>query len=167
MRYLLIFLSLFILSNAAVMQQGEFYKEKQELILLKKELNEFYNQKEEKYQKQKKELDDILLTIQAEKKMVEVSKKEIQKIQAEITKTITSRAILTYDKMKVKVALDIFKSMVTDGKINEVFDIMMRLKQKRVLELLKKFDIPTKTILMDKMKNYEYEKQLKKGKENG
>ncbi len=65
--------------------------------------------------------------------------------------------------MKVKVALDIFKAMVADGKINEVFDIMMRLKQKRILELLKKFDIPTKTILMDKMKNYEYKDKLKEG----
>ena len=165
MKYILVYLfTLHSLLNAAVMQQGEFYKEKQELVLLKKELNEFYQKKEEKYQKQKKELDDILATIQAEKKKVESSKEEIQKIKDEITRTITSKAILTYDKMKVKVALDIFKSMVTDGKINEVFDIMMRLKQKRILVLLKKFDIPTKTTLMQMMKNYEYEKKSKEEK---
>lgn len=151
-------------SYAAVMQQGEFYKEKQELIVLKKELNEFYDKKELVYQKQKKELDDILTKIQIDKKSIEDTKKANQKIKDEITREITSRAITIYDKMKVKVALDIFNTMVADGKINEVFDIMIRLKQKRVLTLLKKFDVPTKTIIMDKMKKYEFEQKIKEGK---
>jgi hypothetical protein len=64
--------------------------------------------------------------------------------------------------MKVKVALNIFKKMIKDGKFNEVFDIIIRLKQKRVLILLKKFDVPTKTKIMEKMKKYKYEEKLKK-----
>jgi len=144
------------------MQQGEFYKEKEELKQLKKELNNFYDKKELKYQKQKKELDSMLAKVQSEKLNIEKIKKENQKIKSEITREITSRSITMYDKMKVKVALNIFKKMVSDGKINEVFDIMLRLKQKRVLELLKKFDIPTKTIIMTKMEKYDYNN--KKGK---
>jgi len=158
--------TIFILSlidlNAVVMQEGEFFKQKQELILLKKELNEFYEKKETQYQKQKKELEDILVKIQADKQKVEDIQKTNQKFKDEITRLITSRAITMYDKMKVKVALDIFKAMVADGKINEVFDIIIKLKQKRVLTLLKKFDIPTKTILMDMMQKYEYETKKQK-----
>ncbi len=158
--YIILILS-YSLLNAAVMQHTEFYKEKQELKLLKKELNEFYDKKEVKYQLEKKELEELLLNIQNERKAIEDIKKANDKEKSEITREITSLAITMYDQMKVKVALDIFKSMVADGKINEVFDIMIQLKQKRVLVLLKKFDVPTKTILMDKMQNYKYEKKKK------
>ena len=149
--------------NAAVMQQGEFYKDKQELKQLKRELNTFYDQKEAKYKKEQKDLETLLNKTKLEREKIEKLKAKNEKIKAEITREITSRATVLYDKMKVKVALDIFKTMVADGKINEVFDIMIRLKQKRVLELLKKFDVPTKTTLMDKMEKYDYE-QAKKGK---
>ncbi len=149
------------MSQAVVMQQGEFYKEKEELKTLKKELNSFYEKKEANYQIQKKELEDILAKIQLDKKAIENIKKQNKKIKDEITREVTTRAITIYDKMKVKVALDIFNAMVADGKINEVFDIMIRLKQKRVLTLLKKFDVPTKTIIMDKMKEYEYKQTNK------
>ncbi len=145
------------------MQQGEFYKDKQELKQLKRELNTFYDQKEAKYKKEQKDLETLLNKTKLEREKIEKLKAKNEKIKAEITREITSRATVLYDKMKVKVALDIFKTMVADGKINEVFDIMIRLKQKRVLELLKKFDVPTKTTLMDKMEKYDYE-QAKKGK---
>ncbi len=163
MKIIIICFSLFIFHfsslNASVMEEGEFYKEKQELELVKQELDEFYNKKENQYKKQKKELENILSNIEADKKTIEKVKLENQKILDEINRVIKSRAIVMYDKMKVKVVLDIFNKMVSDGKINEVFDIMIRLKQKRVLVLLKKFDVPTKTILMTKMKDYEYEKK--------
>ena len=145
------------------MQQGEFYKEKEELKQLKKELNSFYDKKEAKYKKQQKELETLLAKTKLERDNIEKLKKENEKIKAEITREITSRTTVLYDKMKVKVALNIFKNMIDDGKINEVFDIMIRLKQKRVLELLKKFDVPTKTTLMEKLEKYDYE-QEKKGK---
>jgi len=144
-----------------VMEQGEFYKEKQELVLLKQELNDFYDKKEALYQQQKKDVEDILSKIEKRKKEIEDIRDENQKIKDEITRTVVDRTITTYDKMKVKVALDIFNTMIADGKINEVFDIMIRLKQKRILVLLKKFNVETKTILMDKMKKYEYERKQK------
>ena len=164
MKFLFYIVCLYSLSSAVVMQEGEFYKEKEELKTLKKELNSFYEKKELLYQTHKKELEDILSKIQLDKKAIEDIKKENKKIKDEITREVTTRAITMYDKMKVKVALDIFNSMVADGKINEVFDIMLRLKQKRVLTLLKKFDVPTKTIIMDKMKEYEYKQSKEKGK---
>jgi len=42
--------------------------------------------------------------------------------------------------------------MISNGEIDEVFDIMMRMKEKRVMKILKKFDTKTSTILMKKMR---------------
>jgi molybdopterin converting factor small subunit len=148
--------------NASVMQEGEFYKEKQEIITLKQTLSDFFKKKEQEYEKQKKELKDILAKIEINKKDIQKLKKENEKIKNEITRKVVDKTIVYYDKMKVKVALNIFKKMIKDGKFNEVFDIIIRLKQKRVLILLKKFDVPTKTKIMEKMKKYKYEEKLKK-----
>jgi molybdopterin converting factor small subunit len=153
------------------MQEGEFYKEKQEILTLKQTLSDFYNQKEKEYKKQKKELKDILAKIEINKKEIEKLKNQNEKIKKEITRKVVDKTIVYYDKMKVKVALNIFKKMIKDGKFNEVFDIIIRLKQKRVLTLLKKFDVPTKTKIMQKMKEYKYKEKLnkkqKKEEDNG
>jgi hypothetical protein len=55
-RFIFLLLGIFSFLDATVIQQGAFYKQKQELILLKKELNEFYNKKELSYQKQRSSL---------------------------------------------------------------------------------------------------------------
>jgi len=149
------------------MEEGDLYKEKQEIILLKKELSEFYDKEDAKLIAQKQKVDAVLKKIEIAKKEIEDIKSENQKLKDEITRVVVNRAILTYDKMKVKVALDIFNNMIENGKINEVFDIMIRLKQKRVLTLLKKFDTPTKTYMMDKMKEYKYKEKNKKEENNG
>ena len=157
-----VILFLYGVLNASVMQEGEFYKEKQEILTLKQELDEFYAKKDKIYLKQKKELNDILSKIKIAKKEIQELKKANEKIKNEITRKVVDKTIVYYDKMKVKVALNIFKKMIKDGKFNEVFDIIIRLKQKRVLTLLKKFDVPTKTKIMEKMKKYKYEEKLKK-----
>lgn len=69
---ILFILSYFVVVNATVMPEGEFIKEKQELIKLKKELDEFYKIKELEYDKNKKELDSINADI---KKQVDSIKK--------------------------------------------------------------------------------------------
>ena len=57
-----------------------------------------------------------------------------------------------YDKMKLGVVINVFNEMIDAGEIDEVFDIMVRMKQKRVMKILKKLDIKTSTILMKKMR---------------
>jgi hypothetical protein len=57
-----------------------------------------------------------------------------------------------YDKMKLGVVINIFNEMIANGEINEVFDIMIRMKDKRVMKIMKKFDSKTSTILMKKMR---------------
>ncbi len=162
MKYIFIFFIFFSSISASVMKEGEFYKEKQELISLKQELDDFYNKKEDKYLEHKKELEEILVKIKLTKKEIENIKKENQQIKDEITRVVVDKTITMYDKMKVKVVLDIFNQMIKEDKINEVFDIIIRLKQKRVLELLKKFDVATKTYIMEKMKTYKYEQKINK-----
>jgi flagellar motility protein MotE (MotC chaperone) len=161
-RFIFLLLGIFSFLDATVIQQGAFYKQKQELILLKKELNEFYNKKELSYQKQKQELEDILAKIQADKKAIEDIQKATNKVQKEISREIVSRTIQIYDKMKLKNVLSIFKQKIKDGKFNEVFDIMVRLKQKRFLKILKKMDVPTKIAIVDRMSTYEFETKEEK-----
>ena len=57
---LFVILSIFIIDlNAVVMPEGEFVKQREELEKLKKELDEFYNIKEEEYKKNKQSIDKV------------------------------------------------------------------------------------------------------------
>ncbi|MDX9743375.1 MAG: hypothetical protein RBT59_06115, partial [Arcobacteraceae bacterium] len=59
-----------------------------------------------------------------------------------------------YAKMKEKLVYQILQEKINNGNINEVFDIIVRLKEKKVMILMKMFDTKTATELMDRMKNY-------------
>jgi hypothetical protein len=59
-----------------------------------------------------------------------------------------------YDKMKLGIVINIFNEMINNGEIDEVFDILTRMKNKRVMKILKKFDTKTSTLLMKKMRIY-------------
>jgi septal ring factor EnvC (AmiA/AmiB activator) len=137
---------------AKIPQQSELYKQKQELLNIKDELNEFYEMKELEYQKNKKELEKIQKEIEQHEANIKKIKDQNQKILDEINRTITSKAMLMYDKMKLGVVINVFNEMISNGKIDEVFDIMLRMKNKRVMKILKKLDTKTTTILMEKMR---------------
>ena len=53
--------------------------------------------------------------------------------------------------MKLGVVINIFNEMIENGQIDEVFDILIRMKEKRVMKILKKFDTATSTLIMKKM----------------
>ena len=149
----------FLSVNAVMMQEGEFVKQKQELIKLKEELDEFYKEKEIQYKKNKDELIKLDSQIQAKLDDIEKTKKQNTKILDEITQKITSKAMNLYSKMKIKIVKNILQEKLDNGEINEVFDIIVRLKDKRVMELLKKFDSKTSTLLMDKLNKYKNNKE--------
>ena len=154
--YKLIILSIFFItcSNSEMMQEGNFVKEKQELTKLKSELDEFYKVKEQEYKKNKNELLSLDKSIQSKLDLIEETKKNNQKILDEITLKISSKAMTMYGKMKLKIVKNILEEKINAGQINEVFDIITRLKTKRVMNLLKKFDTKTSTELMDKLNKY-------------
>jgi flagellar motility protein MotE (MotC chaperone) len=157
-----IILILFIcinISYSATTKESTLYKEKQELMAVKDELNEFYEIKELEYQKNKAELEKIQETIKKDEQSIQDTKKKNQEILDEINRVITSKAMQMYDKMKLGVVVDIFNEMIDNGKIDEVFDIMIRMKEKRVMKILKKLDTKTSTILMEKLRIIKDENQ--------
>ena len=160
-----IFFTVAVMQNllfAVVMEEGNLYREKQELMEVKDELNEFYELKELEYQKQKAELESIHKKIKADEENIIKVRDENQKILDEINRVITSKAMTMYDKMKLSIAVNIFNEMIKNGEIDEVFDILIRLKEKRVMKILKKFDTKTATILMQKMRILKEEEKSKK-----
>ena len=153
-----IFLSICMLSSislqAVVMQEGQFTKEKGELSKLKKDLDLFYKDKDNEYKKQKLELENINKDIQSKLDKIEATKAENQKILDEINGKIADKSMALYAKMKEKLVYQILQEKINNGNINEVFDIIVRLKEKKVMILMKMFDTKTSTELMDRMKNY-------------
>ncbi len=152
-----IFLSILICTislQAVVMKEGEFTKEKGELSKLKKDLDLFYKDKDNEYKKQKAELENINKDIQAKLDKMEAIKVENQKILDEIDGKISNKSMDLYAKMKEKLVYQILQEKINNGNINEVFDIIVRLKEKKVMILMKMFDVKTSTELMDRMKNY-------------
>ena len=161
---IVVFIMIFtIQSNAVMMQEGEFVKQKQELVKLKQELDEFYKNKEKEYKKHKSELESLDGEIQGKLDEVENTKKANEKILKEIKFEITSKAMTLYGKMKIKIVKNILQEKLNNKEFNEVFDIIIRLKDKRVMELLKKFDTKTSTKLMNKLKNYKKDKENSDG----
>jgi len=153
-----IFLSICMLSSislqAVVMQEGQFTKEKGELSKLKKDLDLFYKDKDNEYKKQKLELENINKDIQSKLDKIEATKAENQKILDEINGKIADKSMALYAKMKEKLVYQILQEKINNGNINEVFDIIVRLKEKKVMILMKMFDTKISTELMDRMKNY-------------
>ena len=155
----------FNISYAVIMEEGSLYKEKQELMAVKDELNEFYESKELEYQKRKAELENIHKKIKDDEEHIIKARDEKQKILDEINRVISSKAMLMYDKMKVGVVVNIFKEMLKNDEFDEVFDIIVRLKNKRAMVILKKLDTKVATKLMQKMRSYKSENKIdNKGK---
>ncbi|MBD3840582.1 MAG: hypothetical protein IE909_01640 [Campylobacterales bacterium] len=162
-----ILLFLFILQSISfgeMMQEGSLYKEKQELMAVKDELNEFYEIKELEYQKRKAELEKIHKQIKADEENIVKIRDENQKILDEINRVIATKSMSMYDKMKLGVVVNVFNEMIKNGQIDEVFDIMIRMKEKRVMKIMKKLDTEVSAILLKKMK--EHEDKIKKQEAN-
>ena len=110
--------------------------------------------KNNEYKKQKLELENINKDIQSKLDKIEATKAENQKILDEINGKIADKSMALYAKMKEKLVYQILQEKINNGNINEVFDIIVRLKEKKVMILMKMFDTKTSTELMDRMKNY-------------
>ena len=160
---ILMLLFLTISLNATVMKEGEFIKQKRELVKLKKDLDEFYKLKEQEYQKNKKELEAIEASIKKRLEDIKKIKQENQKILDEIEMKIVSKAMKLYGKMKIKIVYKILQEKIDNGNINDVFDIIIRLKEKRVMKLMKMFDTKTATKLMNIINEYKNKQENNKG----
>lgn len=133
---------------------GTFVKEKKEIMALKNDLNKFYNQKEQEYQKRQNELNSLLNKVKAEKKEIADLYKRNQDILKDIKGEVASKTSKIYNGMKPKVAATIFDNMILEGKIDDVFDIMLKLKEKKVTLIMKSMSIENAAKITEKLKNY-------------
>ena len=145
--------------NAAVETSSSLTKQKMEVLELKNELNNFYNEKEKEYQKQKKELEDILTKIEQEKaeikRLYEKNDETLKDIRAEVVK----KSIRIFELMKAKVAAEIFDQMILEGKIEDVFDIIVILKYSNVSNIMKTMSVENSSRLVQKLERYNKDKQ--------
>ena len=156
-KYIILLTILFNFAFSETMQEGEFVKEKQEIAALKAELTDFYKQKEEEYLLRKKELEDLLKTINAQKQEIKELYEKNKKILDDIEGKVASKTTNIYNSMKPKVAAGIFNQMIDDGKINDVFDIILKIKEKKVTQLMKFLGAENSAILTKMLHDYKIE----------
>ncbi|MCT7527836.1 hypothetical protein N5T79_01670 [Aliarcobacter cryaerophilus] len=145
--------------NAAVETSSSLTKQKMEVLELKNELNNFYNEKEKEYQRQKKELEDILTKIEQEKAEIKRLYEKNDEILKEIRSEVVKKSIRVFELMKAKVAAEIFDQMILEGKIDDVFDIIVRLKEANVSNIMKTMSFENSSRLIQKLERYNKDKQ--------
>ena len=154
---IVIFFSLSL--NAAIETSSSLTKQKMEVLELKNELNNFYSEKEKEYQRQKKELEEILTKTEQEKaeikRLYEKNDETLKDIRAEVVK----KSIRIFELMKAKVAAEIFDQMILEGKIEDVFDIIVRLKDSNVSNIMKTMSVENSSRLVQKLERYNKDKQ--------
>lgn len=157
---ILLFVGLF--AQETQVSSAALIKQKIEVKQLKKELNDFYNKKEKEYQDRKKELETILKKIETEKQAIKDLHDRNNKILSNIKGEVESKTSKIYNKMKAKDAASIFNTMINQGKIEDVFDIIIELKESNVTSLLKYLSPKNAAAITDMLQNYSVEK-LNKG----
>lgn len=150
------FIIFFTLLNAEEenVNSASLTKQKIEIKQLKKELNTFYNKKEEEYQKRKKELDTILSKIEKEKKEIENLRSENLQLLKDIEGEVASKTSKIYNKMKPKIAASIFNQMISEGKVEDVFAIILIIKENKVTALMKFLSPKNASMLTLMLNNY-------------
>lgn len=158
---LLCILILVTLSINAEETSSSLTRQKFEVIELKKELNNFYNEKEQEYQERKKELEGILAQIQKEKNEIKNLHDKNLEILQDIKLEIESKTSKIYNAMKPKIAADIFNQMISEGKIDDVFDILIKLKESNVTQIMKFLTVPNASVITQMLENYNIKKEKK------
>lgn len=154
---IVIFILLPIFLYSANESSSALIKQRIEVKELKKNLNSFYNQKEKEYQDRKKELQALLTQIEKEKAEIQALHDKNLSILQDMTETVNSKTAKVYNSMKPKIASAIFNEMISDGKIEDVFDIILKLKEKNVTLLMKYLSVPNAAKLTLMLQNFNVE----------
>lgn len=132
-------------------------KQQLEIVELKKQLNDFYNKKEKGYQERKKELMQLLSKIEKEKKEIQAIHDDNLRILNDIKAKVQNKTTKIYNKMKPKIAAQIFNQMINDKKIEDVFDIILGLKESNVTLLMRFLSTKNAATLTQMLKNHNKE----------
>lgn len=158
----IIFISLFLITSLIAEEtSSSLTRQKIEVLELKKELNNFYNEKEQEYQERKKELESILAQIQKEKEQIKKLHDGNLEILQDIKSEVQSKTAKIYNAMKPKDAADIFNQMINEGKIDDVFDIILKLKENNVTQILKFLSVTNASIITEKLEKYSVDRDKK------
>ena len=158
----IIFISLFLITSLIAEEtSSSLTRQKIEVLELKKELNNFYNEKEQEYQERKKELESILAQIQKEKEQIKKLHDGNLEILQDIKSEVQSKTAKIYNAMKPKNAADIFNQMINEGKIDDVFDIILKLKENNVTQILKFLSVTNASIITEKLEKYRADRDKK------
>lgn len=156
MRFLiLIFFSYYLF---AAETSSSLTRQKMEVLELKNELNNFYNEKEKEYQANKKELEDLLAKIEQEKAEIKRLYERNDSILRDIRAEIKKKSIKVFELMKPKIAAEVFDQMILEGKLEDVFDIIIRLKDSSISNIMKFLSVENSSILTQKLERYNKDK---------
>ncbi|WP_198304565.1 hypothetical protein [Arcobacter vandammei] len=153
-KIIIIFAIFFVIFLNAQETSSSLTRQKLEVLELKKELNNFYEEKEKEYQENKKELEDILAQIEKEKNEIKTLHDRNEEVLKEIKLEVDSKIAKIYNAMKAKNAAEIFDNMISEGKIDDVFAIILRLKENNVTQILKFMDISHSSIITHLLEDY-------------
>jgi flagellar motility protein MotE (MotC chaperone) len=153
-RFFLFFIFSGILSFAVEETSSSLTKQRIEVMELKKQLNNFYNEKETEYKQRKKELENILSQIEKERNKIQKLHDDNLAILNDIKQEVENKTTKIYNGMKPKNAADIFNQMIGEGKIDDVFDIMIKLKESNVTQIMKLLSVSNASLLTEKFGNY-------------
>ncbi len=160
-RFFLFFICFGTLLFAVEETSSSLTKQRIEVMELKKELNNFYKEKETEYQQRKKELENILSQIEKEKKAIQKLHDENLQTLKDIKLEVESKTAKIYNSMKPKNAADIFNQMIGEGKIEDVFDIMIKLKENNVTQILKFLSVSNASMITERLKNFNADNEKK------
>lgn len=161
MRYLLVIICLGTFLFAFEETSTSLTKQRIEVMELKKELNNFYNDKETEYQQRKKELENILSQIEKEKKSIQKLHDDNLETLKDIKLEVETKTSKIYNAMKPKNAADIFNQMIDEGKIEDVFDILVKLKENNVTQIMKFLSITNASLITEKLKKFNINNEKK------
>ena len=160
-KFFIIFITFGTLLFAVEETSSSLTKQRIEVLELKKQLNNFYNEKETEYQQRKKELENILAQIEKEKGKIQKLHDDNLAILNDIKQEVENKTTKIYNAMKAKNAADIFNQMIQEGKIDDVFGIMVKLKENNVTQIMKLLSVSNASLLTEKFENYS-DKNVKK-----
>jgi flagellar motility protein MotE (MotC chaperone) len=150
----LIFILFEVYSFCAEETSSSLTKQRIEVMELKKELNTFYNEKETEYKQRKKELESILAQIEKEKRDIQKLYNSNLDVLKDIKQEVESKTGKIYNAMKPKDAAEIFNQMIAEGKIDDVFAIIIKLKENNVTQIMKFLSVSNASLITEKFQNY-------------
>lgn len=154
---LIVFTSVFLYSSQE--DASALTKQRLEIQELKKELNNFYNTKEKEYTDRKSELETLQAKLEKERNDIQALHDKNLALLQDIKNTVESKTAKIYNGMKPKSAAAIFDEMINEGKIEEVFDIILKLNEKKVTSIMKFMSVQSSMVITEKLENFSANKK--------